>query len=241
VATSDQPAPRPEDGAASEPESAAAKIAQIGVLAALQPAPAPPVAGLASSPRPEPRPKVVPVADAPQEDEAPARTSGYVCGDKDIVGVQLADIGSRTRGCGVDDPVQVTMVDGIGLTQAATMDCNTALALKRWINEGVRPAFGRDKVVGLQVAAHYICRSRNNVRGARISEHGRGKAIDISGFIMASGKVLTVASNFNKQMRAAHKAACGIFGTTLGPGSDGYHEDHLHLDTANHGNGPYCR
>jgi hypothetical protein len=221
MATSEQPAPRPQNGAASEPESAAAKIARIAVVAALQPAPAPPVAGLVSSPRPQPRPKVVPVAEAPQEDEAPARTSGYVCGDKDIIGVQLADIGSPT--------------------QAATMDCNTALALKRWINEGVRPAFGRDKVVGFQVAAHYICRSRNNVRGARISEHGRGKAIDISGFIMESGKVLTVVSNFNKQMRAAHKAACGIFGTTLGPGSDGYHEDHLHLDTANHGNGPYCR
>ena len=41
-------------------------------------------------------------------------------------------------------------------------------------------------------------------------------------------------------MRAAHRAACGIFGTTLGPGSDGYHEDHLHFDTVSRGS-PYCR
>jgi hypothetical protein len=252
VATADQavatpitarPMPRPEASPAPAPalavNAAAAEAAQVAVTAALQPAPPPPPTGLAASPRPEPRPQVS--APTPEPEQEPARTSGYVCGDRDIVGVLLADIGSRTRGCGVDEPVQVTMVDGIALSQAATMDCATALALKRWINDGVRPAFGRDKVVGFQVAAHYICRSRNNIRGAKISEHGRGRAIDISGFVLASGKVLTVASNFNKQIRAAHKAACGIFGTTLGPGSDGYHEDHIHLDTANHGNGPYCR
>jgi hypothetical protein len=240
--TTTRPMPRPVASPSPAANVAAAEAAQVAMTAALQPAPSPPTTGLAASPRPEPRPNVAPVAQAPAEEDAPAaRTSGYVCGDRDIVGVQLADIGSRTRGCGVDEPVQVTMVDGISLSQAATMDCPTALALKRWINDGVRPAFGRDKVVGFQVAAHYICRTRNNVRGGRISEHGRGKAIDISAFVLASGKVLTVASNFNKQIRAAHKAACGIFGTTLGPGSDGYHEDHIHLDTASHGNGPYCR
>lgn len=241
-----RPMPRPPQQPDADPVAeavpdAATEAAQIAVAAALQPAPAPVVTGMASSPRPQPRPKMREVAQAPQADDEPARTSGYVCGDPDIVGVQLADIGSRTRGCGVENPVQVTMVDGVALSQAATLDCATALALKRWIAEGVRPAFGRDKVVGFQVAAHYICRSRNNIRGAKISEHGRGKAIDISGFVLASGKVLTVVSNFNKQVRAAHKAACGIFGTTLGPGSDGFHEDHLHLDTASHGNGPYCR
>jgi hypothetical protein len=38
-----------------------------------------------------------------------------------------------------------------------------------------------------------------------------------------------------------HRAACGTFGTTLGPGSDGMHEDHFHYDTARHRNGAYCR
>jgi hypothetical protein len=27
----------------------------------------------------------------------------------------------------------------------------------------------------------------------------------------------------------------------LGPGSDGFHEDHLHYDVARHGGGAYCR
>lgn len=175
-----------------------------------------------------------------QRDE-PAPTDGYVCGDPDIRGDELARITSNVRGCGVEEPVRVTSVDGVRLTTPATIDCTTARALKTWVQEGVRPAFGRQEVVELRIAASYICRPRNNVRGAKISEHGRGKAVDISGFIFADGREISVAGDYNRQMRRAHKAACGIFGTTLGPGSDGYHEDHLHFDTASHGNGPYCR
>lgn len=36
------------------------------------------------------------------------------------------------------------------------------------------------------------------------------------------------------------KGACGTFNTVLGPGSDRFHRDHLHFDTAR-GRGPYCR
>ena len=86
-----------------------------------------------------------------------------------------------------------------------------------------------------------MCRTRNNVRGAKISGHGRGKAVDIAGFVFSDGKEWTVEHDYNKTIRKAQKAACGIFGTTLGPGSDGYHEDHLHFDTASYRNGSYCR
>ena len=166
---------------------------------------------------------------------------GYVCGDPAILGEELAPITSRVQGCGVEAPVRVTQVDGIRLTTPATIDCATAAALKTWINEGMRPAFRRQEVVELRIAASYICRPRNNRPGAKISEHGRGKAIDISGFILSDGRELSVQGDYNRQMRQAHRAACGIFGTTLGPGSDGYHEDHLHFDTATHRNGAYCR
>lgn len=170
----------------------------------------------------------------------PVPTDGYVCGDPDIRGDELAPVSSNVQGCGIEEPVRVTSVDGIRLTTPATINCTTAKALKTWINEGMRPAFGNREVVELRIAASYICRPRNNVRGAKISEHGRGKAVDISGFLMADGKEWSVAGDYNRTIRRAHKAACGIFGTTLGPGSDGYHEDHLHFDTANLDR-PYCR
>lgn len=166
---------------------------------------------------------------------------GSVCGDPAIKGEKLARIKGKVKGCGVAEPVQVTSVDGVRLNPPATLDCDTAVALRKWVQKAMAPAFKGREVVELRIAAHYICRSRNNIKGNRISEHGRGKAVDIAGFVFSNGKEWSVAGNYNKEIRRAHKAACGIFGTTLGPGSDGYHEDHLHFDTASYRSGPYCR
>ncbi|MDZ4309665.1 MAG: extensin family protein [Cypionkella sp.] len=218
--------------------------------------PAPDMAVLpASSPRPLPRPKglgaqIEQVAAAqPDPDPAPTRKSkkkkesrkGSVCGDPSIRGQELPPVTSKTKGCGIAEPVRVTAIDGIPFSQPATIDCDTALALKRWMHEGMRPAFGNREVVQLHIFGSYMCRSRNNVRGAKVSEHGRGKAVDIAGFVFSDGKEWTIARDYNKQIRRAQKAACGIFGTTLGPGSDGYHEDHLHFDTAERRGSAYCR
>ena len=220
----------------------------------LAPAPqAPPVlapvlnAVPATPPKPRPANLVASVATAPTA-EAPAAKStrkkgkkGSVCGDSDIRGEALSAIPAKYKGCGLDEPVRVTMVSDVALNPAATISCDTAQALKTWVETGMRPAFGNRQVVELKVAASYICRTRNNVKGAKISEHGRGKAIDISGFVLSDGTLWTVAGNYNATLRKAHKAACGIFGTTLGPGSDGYHEDHLHFDIAHYNSGSYCR
>ncbi len=74
-----------------------------------------------------------------------------------------------------------------------------------------------------------------------MSEHGMGRAIDIGGVVLADGSRLIVAQDWpDPALRQMHEAACGTFSTTLGPGSDGFHEDHLHYDTAR-GRGPYCR
>lgn len=168
---------------------------------------------------------------------------GSVCGDASIRGEVLAPIVGKIASCGVDEPVRVTSVAGVTLSEAATIDCPTAIALKSWVEQGVQPAFGKNPVVQLQIAGHYVCRPRNNIRGNKISEHGRGKALDISGFVLADGKRLSIEGDYRKfaAIKAAHKAACGIFGTTLGPGSDGHHNDHLHFDTARYRSGAYCR
>jgi hypothetical protein len=172
--------------------------------------------------------------------KATASRKGSVCGDPMIKGKALPQITSKTNGCGIDDPVSITSVGGVQLSEAATLDCTAARALNTWVQRGLRPAFRGSEVVQLQIAGHYSCRSLNNVRGAKISEHGRGNAIDISGIVFANGKQLTVSQNF-KSLRKVYKAGCGIFATTLGPGSDGYHEDHMHFDTAKHRSGAYCR
>ena len=240
----------------------------VAAAAAPEAAVAAPGEGLAASLRPRARPKalVEKVATARKgkdqgldlaslaedaADTAPAPKSkkkkketaskkGAVCGVNAIKGEKIAPIKAKVKGCGLQDGVRVTSVSGVRLSQAITVDCATATALDTWVRDVLQPTYGGD-VVELRIAAHYICRSRNNKKGAKISEHGKGKAVDVAGFVLSSGRLLTVAANYNKTLRRAHKAACGIFNTTLGPGSDGYHEDHLHFDTASYRSGAYCR
>jgi hypothetical protein len=169
-----------------------------------------------------------------------ASMAGSVCGVPAIKGEPLAPIGSNVGGCGVAEPVRVTSISGVRLSQAATVDCSLATSLNTWVDQVAQPAFD-GKLAELRVAAHYICRSRNNVKGAKISEHGKGRAIDISAFVLTNGKVLTVEGNYNKLLRQIYKAGCSYFRTTLGPGSDGYHEDHFHFDTSARKGGAYCR
>ncbi|MCU0800682.1 MAG: extensin family protein [Rhodobacteraceae bacterium] len=244
IAADTTPDVTPVDPAAPvDPELAAAAIgAALAAVAEAAPAPAP-AAGEGAAPETSLRPRARPAAAAAAlqtSDAPPAPRGNGICGNPALTGQAIDRIRSRTNGCGVEEPVQITEVAGVRLSTPATMDCVTANALAQWVEQGLQPAYD-NQVVGLQVAGHYICRTRNHIRGARISEHGRGKAIDIAGIVLADGTVQTVANNWNRAMRTAYQAGCGIFGTTLGPGSDGYHEDHMHFDTANHRNGPYCR
>ncbi|WP_323765674.1 extensin family protein [Marinovum sp.] len=173
---------------------------------------------------------------------------GQLCGVPGIEGEEIGPVAGRIAGCGTERAVRVSAVSGVRLSQQAVLTCGTAKALQAWVDIGLRPAVGKlgGGVAGLRVAAHYACRTRNNRPGAKISEHGKARAIDISEVVLVNGDTLNVLRDWGRgakgtALRRAHKTACGTFGTTLGPGSDGYHEDHFHYDTARHRGGAYCR
>ncbi|SLN27781.1 hypothetical protein TRL7639_01059 [Falsiruegeria litorea R37] len=194
--------------------------------------------------RPYMRPKAV-------EEEAffkrRKKRKGSVCGNIEIQGQAAGDIPGKIRGCGITDAVRVTSVSGVRLSRPSLMTCDTARSLNKWVDRSVIPTFRRrGPVVELKIAAHYSCRTRNNRPGAKISEHGKGRAIDISAFRMKDGEEITVLEGWKrgstrKMLRRVWKAACGPFGTVLGPNADRYHRDHFHLDTARHRGGAYCR
>ncbi|MEF3046911.1 extensin-like domain-containing protein [Pseudotabrizicola sp. L79] len=234
-----RPRPRPEIVLATAAHQAA-PVAQPVAAAAAAPK------GLFGFLRPNKRPDGLVAKQAAAVRTLPGKQAvvskkGSVCGIPDIKGETLAPITAKTRGCGIENPVRVTSVAGVRLSNAATINCDTAKALRQWITQAVEPTYGKGKIVEVKVAASYACRSRNNQRGAKVSEHARGNAIDIAGFTFSNGKSVSVLRNYDKTMRKVHKAACGTFGTTLGPGSDGFHEDHLHFDIARYRGGPYCR
>lgn len=214
--------------------------------------------------RPEPRPaRRAPAPQRANPAPAPQRATtatqitrppavpakmGRICGSRAILGRELPPVPGRIRGCGIANPVQIVSVSGVRLSQGSTMTCETAQALNQWVEKGLKPAVGRlgGGAESLRVAAHYSCRTRNNKTGAKISEHGKGRAIDISAIKLQDGSSLSVLKDWGdgkkgRALKKAHSAACGPFGTVLGPNADRYHRDHFHFDTARHRSGPFCR
>lgn len=176
------------------------------------------------------------------------RKRGGVCGDVDIQGEVIGRVKGRLTGCGVSDAVKIRTVSGVALSSPSTMDCTTAQALKAWVNDTAKPALQRSGggLKSLRIAAHYACRTRNSLPGARISEHGKGRAIDVSALRLQDGTLITVRNGWNgketgKILRSLHAGACGPFGTVLGPEANRFHLDHFHFDTARYRSGPYCR
>jgi hypothetical protein len=148
--------------------------------------------------------------------------------------------------CGIAEMVRLEAVrlrDGtrLALNPPTMMRCSMAEAMAGFIRDDVAPAaegLGStlDAIVNFD---SYECRGRNRIAGARVSEHGKGNAIDIKGVRLANGKLVDLtdpaaSKDFRNGVRAA---ACQRFSTVLGPGSDPYHENHIHLDLARRSRG----
>ena len=254
-------APGTEQVAAASAAAIQPEAVQAGAspAAPAQSAPAPKRGGLASlfrapgKPAPAARPAPSEGATAPVDTAAlgamvarPGQSRGQLCGIAGLEGAPIPPIPGAAKGCGLADGVQVTRVSGIPLSIPVQVDCTTAIALKTWVDKGIIPSVGKTGggLARLEIAGSYACRPRNHQSGAKISEHGRGHAVDLRGIKLNDGRVIDVASGWRTQaklMQAIHRTACGPFGTVLGPKSDAFHKDHIHVDTASYRSGNYCR
>jgi len=143
--------------------------------------------------------------------------------------------------CGATDAVLMASIimpdqSRVAVSPPATMRCPMAQAVADWVREDVGPSmkkFGPPLRV-LDNFDSYSCRGRNNIRAAQLSEHGKADAIDIRDFGLADGREFHLTDiRVDKAWRETIKASvCTRFMTVLGPGSDGYHEEHIHLDLA---------
>jgi hypothetical protein len=142
-------------------------------------------------------------------------------------------------GCGGPDVVQLERIilpddTDVAIEPPATLRCETAEAVVSLVRQDLAPAAA---VMGSALRAienfdSYDCRGRNRVPGAKLSEHGLANALDIRSVRLEDGRVVRPADGGAPlQFRVAMKAAvCSRFTTVLGPGSDGYHESHIHID-----------
>jgi len=245
------PAPRPADAPAIEPEKP--------VVANQSPAES-------VTPVPRPRPAEAPATgseqpavtkQAPLESEQPAATAPpppsacrLALSEQIAIAPSIPDI-HGPGGCGGEDLVRLEAVvlpdkHRVALKPAATLRCTMASAIADWVRTDVAPlAAGLgSEISDLDNFDSFECRGRNRVAGALLSEHGRANALDVRGVKLADGRSISLTDREvpRDTREAILHSVCARFMTVLGPGSDGYHEDHIHLDLMErHNNYKICQ
>ena len=142
--------------------------------------------------------------------------------------------------CGILRPLNVSAIGAILIEPPATLRCPTAEALAAWTSDFVLPAserlVDRGALSAIENGSGYICRRRNGAPDGELSEHAFGNAFDVMGFRFADGSRIAIqpreaeGSMEEAFQDAVRASACLEFSTVLGPGSNEFHDDHLHLD-----------
>jgi len=148
--------------------------------------------------------------------------------------------------CGGGDMVRldaVVLPDNrhVEIRPAPYLRCEMAEQLTAWVRDEAAPRVGKAGATLRSVETYddFECRGRNRINGAKLSEHGKGNAVDVRAFTLADNWVIGLTDiSVPKELRLSiRESACARFTTVLGPGSDGYHEAHIHLDLAARHNG----
>jgi hypothetical protein len=201
------------------------------------------LAGAQAVPLPRVRPAGAPSAQ-PSELQTAAQPAASACRQRLAENLALAPSLPPIDGpgdCGADDVVRLEAVvlanrAHVAVTPPAILRCTFAEEIVRWVREDLAPAARTLKLdlKGIDNYAAYDCRGRNRLFGAKTSEHGRGNALDIRSLRLSDGTLIGLADpHAGKEFREGlRKKTCARFATVLGPGSDGYHEDHIHVDLA---------
>jgi len=153
---------------------------------------------------------------------------------------------SDARGCRIAEPFSVAAMgqEPVRLKPAALISVRLVPLLLAWVDKDLQPAARKHfsvPVEDLVISSSYVCRTRNNAPGAKLSEHALGNAVDISAFRLKNGTVVSVDADWaddtpgGKFLKSVHRAACAHFTTVLGPDADDHHKTHFHLDRGKHG------
>ncbi len=190
----------------------------------------------------------------PAEAPAPAAPSPSACRtaltDEIAIAPSIPDI-HGAGGCGGEDLVRLEAVvlpdkHRVSFKPAAILRCKMASAVADWIRADIAPLLTSlgTEISGLDNFDSYECRGRNRAVGGRLSEHGRANALDVGAFQLANGRSISLTDRtVPRELReSVLHSVCARFTTVLGPGSDWYHEDHIHLDLIErHNNYKICQ
>lgn len=136
--------------------------------------------------------------------------------------------------------------DSLALSNLGPVTCPLANAFAGWARFGVDRAARQilgSPLVRIETMGSYNCR---NVAGTgRRSAHATANAIDVSGFVLADGRRITLVGHWRSGssaerqfLKVVQQSACKRFGTVLGPNYNAAHHDHFHLEMSG---SEFCR
>jgi hypothetical protein len=207
------PRPRPADAPAAESQPQASQTAKPAEKVVPTPQPSPPPAPQLSACRQK---LTEAIAIAPS---IPDIHGAGGCGGEDLVRLEAIVLPDQQR---------------VSVKPAAILRCAMASELADWIRTDIAPLAASlgSTISDLDNFDSFECRGRNRIVGARLSEHGRANALDVRALKFANGRSITLTDRtVPREVReTVLHSVCARFSTVLGPGSDWYHEDHIHLD-----------
>jgi hypothetical protein len=198
---------------------------------------------------------IVAASQAPlrSEPQTPPVAAGDCAARLAGMGIETASAslpsGAASPLCAIEQPiVLVSVTDAamplrrIHFPGKPILSCAMAEQMASFATEIVAPLalgnFGKE-LVAINTGPGYECRPRNRQVGAKISSHGQGNAVDIMGVEILGGRKIVIEKPDGPEsirfIAGVRAAACGVFSTVLGPGSDPSHANHLHFDTEKRG------
>ncbi|MCW1404116.1 extensin family protein [Novosphingobium sp. MW5] len=128
----------------------------------------------------------------------------------------------------------------LGVTNLGAVTCPLAQTFAGWARFGVDRAARQilgSPLVRIETMGSYACRT---VAGReRLSAHASANAIDVSAFVLADGRRISVSGQWSagseaerRFLQTIHASACKRFGTVLGPAYNAAHADHFHVEVS---------
>jgi len=152
------------------------------------------------------------------------------------------------QGCPLSNVVRVRS-SGVGFSSPFTVTCPMLVAWVMFEQQQLQPLALEhlgSEVRSVDHFGSFSCRNIYHREDARRSQHATANAFDVAAFRFESGEHVSVLRDWNNTqtpaksafLKAVHEAACGYFGTVLGPDYNQPHENHFHLDASGFG---FCR